>query len=80
MLCASIWRKRHLHKCRKQSQAIRKYVLSAIGIDVVSGQKRSKEVVSAVHIDAVSGHVKYCRTAYGIDGSIMHCKVQMNDL
>ena len=36
-------------------------------------------IVSTVSTDIVSSYAKYCRIAYGITRSRMHCKVQMNE-
>ena len=56
------------------------YAKSAVGIDVVSVHKLSAYmVVSTVSTDIVSSHMKYCRIAYGITNSRLHCKVQMNE-
>ena len=60
-------RERCLHRCRKQSFAIRAYAMSAAGIDVVSVHKLfAYRVVSTVSTDIVSSHTKYFRIAYGI--------------
>ena len=50
----AVCRKLCLHKCREPSLAIYTYATSAIGIDVVSGHKLSRQAVSAVYIDIVS--------------------------
>ena len=45
----------------------RAYVMSTVGIDVMSVYKLfAYRVLSTVRIDVVSSHMKYCRTAYGI--------------
>ena len=60
-------REHYLQRCREQSFAIRAYVESAVGIDVVSVHKLfAYRFVSTVRIDVVSSHMKYCRIAYGI--------------
>ena len=58
---------RYLHRGREQSFAIRAYVMSAVGIDVVSVHMLfAYKVVSTVSTDIVNSHTKYCRIAYGI--------------
>ena len=60
-------RERYLHRCRKQSFAIRAYAMSAVDIDVVSVHTLfAYRVVSIASSDIVSSHTKYCRIAYGI--------------
>ena len=60
-------RGRYLHRCRGLSFAKCAYVMSAVGIDVVSVRKLfAYRVVSTVSTDIMSSHTNYCRIAYGI--------------
>ena len=58
---------RYLYRCREQSFAIRAYVMSAVGIDVVSINRIfAYRILSTVSTGIVGSHTKYCRIAYGI--------------
>ena len=58
---------RYLHRCREQPFTISAYIMSAVGIDVMSVHKLfAYRVLSTVSTDIVSSITKYCRIANGI--------------